>query len=280
VEGLRRGALRSNEIMLPILNADLPQTGRFDPAVLICASEEQDLSAEVALPIGEGPFPVVVYLHGGGYVMGSAELDRSVAFRFVQAGYAVVSVNYRLAPEHPFPAGFDDAAQAVSWARAHAHQWSFDSERVVIAGCSAGAGLAASVIATSAPGAFRAAVLMYGGSDGRAPTEPPETAEMFRAMMRAYLGNLEPGDLENDPRLRPILEADRFPPTFVGVGEFDPFLPSCQRLADGLGKSGVRHQFEVLRGHGHGFLPYYRFIPEVAGMFDEIIRFIDAASGR
>jgi acetyl esterase len=94
---------------------------------------------------GDG-LPVVVYFHGGGYVLGGLEESAHEAARLATAGPAlVVAVGYRKAPEHPFPAAVEDGYDALVWAYEHAHRWGGDSRRLAVAGCSAGGGLAVAV---------------------------------------------------------------------------------------------------------------------------------------
>jgi acetyl esterase len=88
----------------PLLNAELPEVGRFEEAVPV----GEGVTADVVAPKGEGPHPVLVYLHGGGWVCGSPATHRKLAHRFAEAGYLVFNVDYRLAPEHPFPTPFED----------------------------------------------------------------------------------------------------------------------------------------------------------------------------
>jgi acetyl esterase len=104
------------------------------------------LPVRILRPPGSGPRPTVVYFHGGGWVMGSIDAHLAHARRIcMQAGAVVVSVGYRLAPEHRFPAAFDDAVAATDWAAAHLDELGGDPELLVVAGDSAGGQLAASV---------------------------------------------------------------------------------------------------------------------------------------
>src|SRR5262245_7624562 len=87
-----------------ILNTDMPPVGAFHPAV----SVSEGVTADVVVPRGAGPFPVLVYLHGGAWICGSPGTHRKLGYRFAEAGFLVVNVDYRLAPEHPFPTPFED----------------------------------------------------------------------------------------------------------------------------------------------------------------------------
>ncbi|PSQ42941.1 alpha/beta hydrolase, partial [Halobacteriales archaeon QS_9_68_42] len=100
----------------------------------------------VYLPDGEGPFPVVVFFHGGGWVRGSLDAYEGPCRLLTnETDCVVVSVDYRRAPEHPFPAGFEDCYRAAEWAATHAADLQGDPDRVAVAGDSAGGNLAAAV---------------------------------------------------------------------------------------------------------------------------------------
>jgi acetyl esterase len=275
VDDLRREAARANEVMLPILNADLPRVGEFHEAVTVYEPAGTRVTADVIVPEGAGPHPILVYLHGGGFVMGSAEADRVVGFSFAAKGFLVISVDYRLAPEFPFPNGYLDAERAVQWALEVGPDYGGDPSRLAIAGCSAGAALAASVAVNSqSAGHIRASLLLYGGGDSIAPTEPPATAVMFAAMMAAYLQGNDPLIVDADPRLSPLRHPERFPPSYIAVGTADPFFAACTRIDVALTAAHVRHRFDVLEGQGHGFLPYLQFIPVVAALFERMVDFL------
>ena len=141
-----------------IVGTDAPRIAAFYENVEL----RPGLTADVAVPEGRAPFPVLLYLHGGGWVAGSPKSHRRLGQKFAEAGYLTINVDYRLAPEHPFPAGYDDCVFAAQWARENAGRWNGDSTRMAIGGDSAGGNLAAAVII--APGAprFRAALLIYG----------------------------------------------------------------------------------------------------------------------
>ena len=108
------------------------------------------LVADLYLPEGKGPFPVAVYLHGGGWTSGDRKQLRRQAAHMASLGVAGFAVEYRLAPANKFPAAYDDALEAVRWVRAHAAEYRFDPARIAAVGSSAGGHLAA-LLGTSAP---------------------------------------------------------------------------------------------------------------------------------
>ena len=112
----------------------------------------QDIQSKIRLRIYKpksiaAPIPVVVWLHGGGYITGNPEMDDvSCAQYSRELSIAVVSVDYRYAPEHPFPSGLEDCYAALKWVDSHSHQLGVDAKRIAIGGGSAGAGLAAALV--------------------------------------------------------------------------------------------------------------------------------------
>ncbi|MEN8183853.1 MAG: alpha/beta hydrolase fold domain-containing protein, partial [Myxococcota bacterium] len=145
------------------MNADAPEVAALHEAVPI----SEGVSADVIVPRGTGPHPVLVYLHGGGWICGSPRTHRKLACRFAEAGQLVVNVDYRLAPEHPFPVPFEDCVSAVRWAAREAPRWQGDPSRLAVGGDSAGGNLSAAVAAALADDEARprAALLLYGVFD-------------------------------------------------------------------------------------------------------------------
>src|SRR5215475_219392 len=126
----------------PMMNGDPPAIGAFHEEVEL----RSGLHADVAVPKGAGPFPVVVYLHGGGWVTGSPQSHRKLGMQFAEAGFLTINVDYRLAPEHPFPAGLDDCVFAIKWAGENAKKWGGDANRIAVGGDSAGGNLTAAAV--------------------------------------------------------------------------------------------------------------------------------------
>ncbi len=160
VHGLRTAM----DTFAPMLNSDPPEIGAFHEAVQL----RPGLTADVAVPKGNGPHPVVVYLHGGGWVGGSTKTHRKLGMQFAEAGYLTINVDYRLAPEHPFPAGLEDCLYAVKWTGENAKRWNGDVSRLAVGGDSAGGNLTAATLTSLAaekyagPAKPKAALLIYG----------------------------------------------------------------------------------------------------------------------
>ena len=132
-----------------LVNTDLPTVGGFHEKVVIHEVDGVAVTADVVRPTGPGPHPVLVYLHGGGWVCGSPATHRKLAYRFAEAGYVVFNVDYRMAPEHPFPAPFDDCVHAIEWVAQEAARFGGDPQHLAVGGDSAGGNLTAAATAAS-----------------------------------------------------------------------------------------------------------------------------------
>jgi acetyl esterase len=204
--------------------------------------------------------PLLVYYHGGGWVLGSVRThDDLCALLAREAGVRVLSVGYRLAPEHPFPAPVEDARAAYDFAVANAASWGADPGRVAVGGDSAGANLAA-VVAASGPAQRPAfALLFYPRTDF---TTRRRSHELFKAgpllteqdmaeLESRYLGSADPADPSASVLLTPDLS--RFPPTYLSTAGFDPLRDEGDAFAAKLAASGVtvRHSRQVDLVHGY-----------------------------
>ena len=152
---------RAWEELAVAYNQDLPAIGGLEENVEL----RPGLCTDVAVPMGAGRHPVAIYLHGGGWAFGSPTSFRKLGMQFAEAGYLTFVLDYRLAPEHPFPAALEDAIFAIRWATDNARRWNGDGQRIAIGGDSAGANLAVSALISSAPelsSPVQAAILFYG----------------------------------------------------------------------------------------------------------------------
>ncbi len=271
-----------------LLNAGAPEVGAVHEKVPVEGADPA-VTADVVVPHGTGPFPVLVYLHGGGWVAGSPRTHAKLAKRFAEAGHLVFNVDYRLAPEHPFPAPLDDCLQAVRWAARAAARYGGDGSRLALGGDSAGGNLSAAAaiaLADDPEVRIRAALLIYGVFDfaaldgslvatGAAVT--PELAragaEMTELMVGSYLGAERSPGLLADPRVSPLHAADRLPPSYVMCGGADPLLPQTRALAEALRKAGVEHESATFEGMPHGFVQM-EFLPPARAALDGMTAFL------
>ena len=149
-------------------NKNLPDIGNFLTKVEISKKEDHSLTTDIHVPEGEGPFPILVYFHGGGWISGSPKSHRKICHRFAEAGFLVFNVDYALAPENPFPQGFDECCESVRWVVANAEKYNGDSNRLSVGGDSAGGNLTAACAASLADDSevdIKKILLIYGVFD-------------------------------------------------------------------------------------------------------------------
>jgi acetyl esterase/lipase len=210
-----------------------------------------------------GVRPLIVYFHGGGFVFGDLRLgDWLCSSVAVTVGAVVVSVEYRLAPRHRFPAAVDDCYAALVWAAENAADLEADGPMGVM-GESAGANLSAvmCLLARDRGGpALSHQALLYPPTDMSAPPTAASADALFipqpevAAFRRHYLGDADP----RDPRVSPLLAEDhsRLPPALVQVGEHDPLRDDGARYAAALRAAGVPVRFTEYVGMPHGYLNF------------------------
>ncbi len=219
-------------------------------------------------PGGSGPHAVVVHYHGGGWVLGGLDGADWLCSRLAErTGALVVSVDYRLAPQHPFPAAVDDAWDALTWVASHADRLDADRDRIAVMGDSAGGNLAA-VVALLArdEGAprLRRQVLIYPATDA---TMSQPSIEEFRdgpllthADMRVYLHHYLGTETDRqDPLVSPLFAEDLsgVAPALVQTAEYDPLRDEGRAYAERLRAAEVPTRFtEYVRApHGYCSLP-------------------------
>lgn len=239
------------------------------------AGGDGDLPARVYRPEGEGPFPTVAFFHGGGFVIGSVDTHDNLARRLCRDARAVVvSVDYRLAPEHPFPAAVEDAVAATRDLLGRLEQFGGDG-RLAVAGDSAGGNLSA-VAAQQVPG-LAAQFLIYAATDisGRHPsrTENAHGYLLDEPTMKWFFSFYAPDGDPTDVRLSP-LAAESFlglPPAVVVTAEYDPLRDEAEDYARVLERAGVpvtvRRYDEML----HGFMDMGAYSPAALRAMDDAI---------
>jgi len=227
-----------------------------------------DIMARYYRPLGEKPgeaLPVAVYFHGGGWTCGDLDTHDSVCRGIAVHGRcAVVAVDYRMGPEHKFPAAVEDALAAVKWVSANAAALDIDSGRLAVAGESAGGNLAAvAAIALRESGpALAMQVLVYPVVDQASKTESLERFatgySLTRELLRWYQAQYLRDERDRvDWRASPLRARDhsRLPPAYIVTAGFDPLLDEGKAYAERLAQSGVAVVYECFEGEIHGFLP-------------------------
>jgi acetyl esterase len=224
-----------------------------------------DIPIRVYAPEGAGLFPALVYFHGGGWVAGDLEMVDPLCTKLTRrAGAVVVSVDYRLAPEHKFPAPLTDCYSATQWVSDNAAELNVDPRRIAVGGDSSGGNLAAavSVVARNSGTPDLAFQLLfypvtnldYETNSYRANgTGYFLTTDMMRWFWDHYL---ESEDIGRDMRASPLLveDASGLPPTFVVTAEFDPLRDEGEAYAELLREAGNDVTVKRYDGQIHGFV--------------------------
>nr|ACL67844.1 lipolytic enzyme [uncultured bacterium] len=233
-----------------------------------------DIPVRIYTPVGhQDPYPVLVYCHGGGWVIGDLETHDGISRAFANAaGCIVVSVDYRLAPENKYPAAVDDAFAALNWVAEHAAEFDGDATRIAVGGESAGANLTAVIaqLAKDAGGPTLAyQILAYPVTnlafDTESYRENSEGYFLTQESMRWFWGLYLNDDSEGaDPRASPLLREDvsGLPPGIVVTPEYDPLRDEGEAYGMRLQEAGV--DFEIWRAEGmiHDFLGMTNILPE------------------
>jgi acetyl esterase len=253
---------------IPLVRASLNERRRpaSQPETAAAGVVIEHVDAGGAVPVriyrgGAVPAPVVVYCHAGGFALGDLETDHRQCLEIARrAGCSVVSVDYRLAPEHPYPAALDDAIAALNWVAANATHLGFDATRLAVAGSSAGAALAAGLAQRAADGALPPVVfqLLHQPVLDDRPTEsmtefratPAFDAEAAGLMWRHYLAGQDPSPAAVPARRS---ELRGLPPALITCAEVDPFRDEAVEYALRLLRCGVPTELHVFPGACHGF---------------------------
>jgi acetyl esterase len=292
-----------------------PPPGPLDPVAMRAAEEAQVPPIEERLPLhsvedttartpaGEVPvriytpveadaYGLLVYFHGGAFFLGSLETHDHVARSLAEAtGLKVVSVGYRLAPEHAFPAGLQDCHAAVRWAAENGEALGWDGTTLAIAGDSSGGTFVAAVAATAHDEGFDRIthqVLFYPSLDldfdvdryaslrENAVGYGLETAGLkpFNAFY------LDSGADPGDPRVSPIKRADLtgLPPALIVTAEYDPMRDEGELYGRRLTEAGVHAVVSRYPGAGHGFVQHFSWIPAYHRVFEETAAFLKGES--
>jgi monoterpene epsilon-lactone hydrolase len=223
---------------------------------------------------------VILYLHGGGYVMGSINTHRAMIARISRAAQArALALDYRLAPEHPFPAAVEDATAAYRWLLEQGYQ----PGRIVFAGDSAGGGLVLAALLSlrdaSVPMPAGAVPIspwtdMEGTGDSvktKATRDPMVQQDGLLSMAKMYVGQADP----KNPLLSPIHADFRgLPPLLIQVGEAEVLLDDSTRVTDRAKAAGVKVDLEVWDDMFHVWHIFAKLLPEAQQAIDRVGQFV------
>jgi acetyl esterase len=224
--------------------------------------------------------PAIVYLHGGWFISGSFETHDAIVRQLVNAtGSAIVFVDYRLAPEYPFPAGFDDAQSATEWVVNNSDSLNIDKNMIGIIGDSAGAALAVGV-STRLGEHLRFQVLIYPAADNQLNTQSWKDYENGPIInkeegIKAWNWYLtDPMDQQN-PMAIPLLIKDfkNTPPTLILLAEHDPLRDEGKQLAENMKTSEIPVKITHYKEMVHGFLHMGAVLRETREAFRDIAAF-------
>lgn len=279
---LRPEEARDGYRALAAMFGPVPEVARVHDRTLTTPVGE--IPVRVYEPEGEGPFGVLVFYHGGGWVIGDLDThDRECRVLCNGAGCIVVAVDYRLAPEHPFPAAVEDAFEALRWVGRHAAELGGDASRIAVAGDSAGGNLSAVValLARDAGGpALRFQLLVYPAVDAResasyrsleqnadGPFLLRDTMDYF---MSHYLKDC-PATVRSDVRLSPLAATSHrgLPPALVVTAEYDVLRDEGEAYARALEGAGVPVTLHRYDGMPHLFFQLSAVIPQGKKLLEE-----------
>ena len=222
--------------------------------------------ARLYFPSAEKNLGLCIFIHGGGWVFHTLDDYDDVCRRLaVQSGQAVLSIDYRLAPEFAFPTPLDDCMTAVKWARDNVASLGCDASRMVVCGDSAGGNLS-TLVAQHSGVDFKMQLLVYPATDARCVTESyRKNGEGFlltAAAMDWFFGHYLSGGKgsADDPLVSPLLASDavlaKMPPTLVITAEYDPLCDEGEQYAQKLTALGVPTSCVRYHGQIHAFLNY------------------------
>ncbi|ODS94710.1 MAG: hypothetical protein BGP22_22425 [Variovorax sp. 67-131] len=241
----------------------------------VATSEGRSVRVRIYRPphASTDPLPVLIYFHGGGWTVGDLDVyDSMLRDLSAAAACAVVSTDYRLAPEHPFPAAIEDACICAQWVKQQAGTLGFDASRIAVGGDSAGGNIAAVLAGLHGiehDTRFIFQLLVYPNTDLRASgpsyEEPQEDqiidAEAIRWFIQKYLGDQ---DARENWKASPLLQSDmsKLPAALIIAAGFDPLRSEGRAYADALSAAGVKLNYVCFERQIHGFFLMTRITSE------------------
>lgn len=238
-----------------------------------------DLAARLYIPdraptIGPG----LVYFHGGGFTIGSIETHDGIVSRLaVASGVKILSVDYRLAPENPFPVAHDDALLSARWAFDNAEAIGFDPDRIAVGGDSAGANLASSVCLDMRGDAGRRVSFQLLFYPNTTIADIPGTRDVYAvgyyltlATAHHFFRQYVTGNQARDRRIDLLHRTDvaDLPSTFMSIGHCDILYDECVAYARNMQAAGVPVELVTYPGYIHGFYGFSDYVPGVLDAFD------------
>ncbi len=237
----------------------------------IPARDGHAMPARLYAPHSDQPLPVLLYIHGGGFTVGSLTTHDVLCRQLSRQGRcAVVSLDYRLAPEYRFPTAVHDSWDALNWLHQNGQTLGLDSRRLAVGGDSAGGTLSAvcALMARDTGLTLALQLLFYPGCGGRQDTASHHTFGQGFMLDKATIDWFFDGYIDahdrDDWRFAPGNAPDHsgLAPAWIGLAECDPLVDEGVRYADTLRMAGVQVELEIYRGVIHGFITMGRAIPD------------------
>ncbi|MCG3161966.1 MAG: hypothetical protein DCC59_06490 [Chloroflexi bacterium] len=242
-------------------------------------------------PAESAPMPILIFLHGGGWALGDLEQSDPFCRQLAKRGQCVViSVDYRLAPEHKFPAALEDALAILDWAAEHAPELGGDSARLGVVGGSAGGTLAtaACLAARQHDHPAIAFQILFNPVTNLAQMDTEShrqfgmqgygiTTLTLEKRRGQYLNTQEE---RFDPRVSPLLADDLrgLPPVLILTAEFDPLRDEAEQYAARLEQAGVAAHCVRYQGAIHGFFNFVGFLPQATSALEEAVFFLHSVA--
>jgi acetyl esterase/lipase len=239
---------------------------RLDTGIVFGKGGTTELRLDMARPLGEGPFPAIICLHGGGWVGGERQQMKNTIEAMARRGYVAISPDYRLAPRDRFPAQVEDGKAAVRWVRAHAEEYRIKPQRIGVFGFSAGAHLACMLGVTGKKDGFegegsnaeqssavQAVVSFFGPTDF---TQPVWRKDVCERHLMPFLGGTAQEKADVYRRASPLTYAGKNAPPFLFVhGTADDIVPiqQSEEMVEKLRQVGVSARLIRVPGEGHGW---------------------------
>lgn len=248
---------------------------------LAIQKENHQIPVRIYRPAGKNtqPSPAIIYIHGGWFISGGYETHDTLVRKLAnKTGSVIIFIDYRLAPEYPFPAGLNDCTDGIEWAIKNAESLGIDPDKIGIIGDSAGAALSTAFSVQSGK-QIRFQVLIYPAVDNQLNSGSWETYANGPVLTKQ--GGIEawnwylPEEEKSNPLAIPALVKDfkETPPTFIILAEHDPLLDDGKKLSENMKNAGVDLTISFYKEMVHGFMHMGELLEEVQSVVDEIAAF-------
>lgn len=271
------------------LDKELPEVGRTDDVTIKLSDVE--LKGRIYQPKGDGPFPVILYVHGGGWVVGSLESYDATPRALCKATNAlVISTHYRQAPEHKFPTAHNDVYGAYQWTMQNAGRWNGNGKKIAVVGESAGANMVAAATAMAKHEGAQLPVhqvLIYPVTNTTMDTESYRQYENAKPLDAATMKWFFDQELANpadakDPKIA-LLQSESFkglPPATIITAEIDPLKSEGEALARRFEQDGVQVTYKNFEGVTHEFFGLAHVVDKAQQAVDLVATQLKQSFGR